>query len=142
MQSSFKAFAVAPTKLLAPLQLVDVPDSLHEVLASCLIFYTVRLLVNRLAGMLPAPPTPGRTDSGAVAPAARRSASGEAAGHAVGSPASAVRSDDQEAEGIKYEGYAEAIAAAQVRLFDTCGRHCAFTRKHNMRGLVTSPWCC
>jgi hypothetical protein len=95
------------------LQLVDVPESMQEVLLSCLIFYTVRLLVNRLAGMLPAPPAAA---AAAVAPA--RPASAIAAGSSAAAGGAGVgksRSEEQEAEGIKYEGYAEAIAAAQVR---------------------------
>lgn len=102
------------------LQVVDVPDSMQEVLLSCLIFYTVRLLVNRLAEMLPAPPAARRPPP--RAPRTLSSANGDAGsgalGGAAGSPRSllgGLRSEEVEAEGIKYEGYAEAIAAAQVR---------------------------
>lgn len=117
-------------------QLVDTPETLQEVLVSCLIFYTVRLLVNRLADALPAPPrsllraappAPAAAATSAAAPlppALGPLAAGVAAVAAVGAEAGAAaagaqsvkptRSEEQEAEGVKYEGYAEAIAAAQV----------------------------
>jgi hypothetical protein len=101
------------------LQVVDVPDSMQEVLVSCFIFYAVRLLVNRLAAVLPAPPAAGRPrrSSSHLAAAGSGGGGSTAEDAAVGSPASvvnAIKSEEQEGEGIKYEGYAEAIAAAQV----------------------------
>ncbi|KAL4855216.1 hypothetical protein ACK3TF_004204 [Chlorella vulgaris] len=101
-------------------KVVDVPDSMQEVLVSCLIFYAVRLLVNRLAAVLPAPPAAGRPrrTSSHLAAAGSGGGGSTAEDAAVGSPASvvsAIRSEEQEGEGIKYEGYAEAIAAAQVQ---------------------------
>ena len=83
---------------------------------SCLILYTVRLLVNRLAGALPVPPRPPAAPAAAAAAgaaagaAAPAPAAGEKAAGAVGKS----RSEEAEGEGIKYEGYAEAIAAAQA----------------------------
>lgn len=119
-----------------PAQLVDTPESLQEVLVSCLILYTVRLLVNRLADALPAPPraldVAAPSEPAAASPPAAAAAppaalgplaAGVAAVVAAGAPAGAAgqgakptRSEEQEAEGVKYEGYAEAIAAAQVHL--------------------------
>ncbi|KAL4449489.1 hypothetical protein ABPG77_007133 [Micractinium sp. CCAP 211/92] len=115
--------------------LVDTPETLQEVLVSCLIFYTVRLLVNRLAEALPAPPrallraapsTPAAAAAAATQPPALGPlAAGVAAVAAVGAEAGAAaaggqgikptRSEEQESEGVKYEGYAEAIAAAQAQ---------------------------
>ncbi|KAL4443861.1 hypothetical protein ABPG75_011598 [Micractinium tetrahymenae] len=118
-------------------RLVDTPESMQEVLASCLIFYTVRLLVNRLADALPAPPRAlgraapsaagaapssaaaalpavvGPLAAGVTAVAAAGAAAGAAA--ARGQSVKPTRSEEQEAEGVKYEGYAEAIAAAQAQ---------------------------
>lgn len=93
---------------------------MQEVLVSCLILYTVRLLVNRLAGALPAPPRAAAAAAAAgAAPAAPAAAAPPgAAGASAGVDEVAVRkarSEEAEGEGIKYEGYAEAIAAAQVR---------------------------
>lgn len=125
---------VTETPALPALQLVDTPETLQEVLVSCLIFYTVRLLVNRLAEALPAPPrallraapsTPAAAAAAAAQPPALGPlAAGVAAVAAVGAEAGAAaaggqgikptRSEEQESEGVKYEGYAEAIAAAQV----------------------------
>lgn len=94
------------------------PESMQEVLLSCLILYTVRLLVNRLAGALPAPPRaaapPAHAAAAGPADAAAASAAAGAAREDVA--ASKTRSEEAEGEGIKYEGYAEAIAAAQVRV--------------------------
>ncbi len=92
---------------------------MQEVLVSCLILYTVRLLVNRLAGALPAPPRAAAPAAAGAAPAvAAAAAQPGAAGAAAAADELAVRkarSEEAEGEGIKYEGYAEAIAAAQVR---------------------------
>lgn len=104
------------------LQVVDVPESMQEVLVSCLILYTVRLVVNRLAGALPLPPraaalaSAGAASAEAVPVAAAAGAAGAAAAAGAVDEAAArkVRSEEAEGEGIKYEGYAEAIAAAQV----------------------------
>lgn len=103
-----------------PVQLVDVPESLQEVLVSCLIFYTVRLLVNRLAGALPPPPAPAAllpAPAAAAAAASKAAAGGAVAGAAAGATAAAkgARSEEAEGEGIKYEGYEAAIAAAQAQ---------------------------
>ncbi|PSC69312.1 hypothetical protein C2E20_7167 [Micractinium conductrix] len=99
-------------------RLVDVPGSMHEVLLSCAIFYTVRLLVNRLAAALPAPPRARPGGASAAAAAAAPGAAGGAGGggtDAAAGGARPTRSDtEQESEGVKYEGYAEAIAAAQA----------------------------
>lgn len=89
---------------------------------SCLILYTVRLVVNRLAGALPAPPratapaSAGAASAEAVPVAAAAGAAGAAAAVGAVDEAAArkARSEEAEGEGIKYEGYAEAIAAAQV----------------------------
>jgi hypothetical protein len=107
------------------LRLVDVPESTQEVLVSCLILYTVRLLVNRLAGALPAPPHAAALPSAGLAAlpastadaAATAAAAGAAAGAAAVDEAAVrkARSEEAEGEGIKYEGYAEAIAAAQAQ---------------------------
>lgn len=105
------------------LRVVDVPESMQEVLVSCLILYTVRLVVNRLAGALPAPPratapaSAGAASAEAVPVAAAAGAAGAAAAVGAVDEAAArkARSEEAEGEGIKYEGYAEAIAAAQAQ---------------------------
>ena len=71
---------------------------------ACLLVYLVRVLANRLAAVLPAPPAAGGCAEGSPAP------------HSPDAPAAArSKSEEAEAEGIKYEGYAEAIAGMQVR---------------------------
>ncbi len=144
------------------------PESMQEVLMGCLIFYTVRLAVNRLSGMLPAPPAahhaatagaPGVAAAGIPtgSTAARADDSSAAAGGSeragVASPSAAgagvkTRSDEAESEGVKYEGYAEAIAAAQVCEGVACFRGvygrsakgvcCRFVKCH-VRGMCPCP---
>ena len=108
------------------------PDSVQEVLLSCLILYTVRLLFHRMAAVLPAPPAHAGVPA-AAAPAALGSGGGGAAGAAVGAAVGTAagaaaaagvgktRSEEAEGEGIKYEGYAEAIAAAQAQPISPTG---------------------
>ena len=87
------------------MQVVRMPASCQEVLLSCLIFYTVRLLLTRMVTWLPDPPT---------LRAAPHAGPAAATGSVTPVISPKTRSEEAEAEGIKYEGYAEAIAAAQV----------------------------
>lgn len=86
-------------------QVVDVPDSTQEMVVACLLAYLVRVLVNRLVALLPAPPA-------AAAPAREGTPSVTSPPTSPEPPHS--KSDEHEQEGVKYEGYAEAIAGMQV----------------------------
>lgn len=59
-------------------QVLDFPDSVQEVLSACLLLFLVRVLVNRLATMLPAPP--GVRSAGLVPAAEEAAAAAKAAG--------------------------------------------------------------
>eukprot|EP00887_Chlorella_sp_A99_P003923 scaffold11.g3923.t1 len=88
---------------------VDVPDSTQEMVSACLLVYLVRVLITRIAAALPEPPP-----AAPAAPASPAAAESPAAAPGAASPEAArpprSESEEQEQEGIKYEGYAEAIA--------------------------------
>ena len=87
----------------------DFPDSCQEVVTSVVVLLAARAVCNRLTALLPPPPPLAPGDAAVPAAAATPAA-------AAGAAAGRVRSEEGEEEGVRFEGYSEAIASAEAAM--------------------------